>query len=386
VEPFTLTVAKDVLADLHERLARTRWPDQVEGAGWSYGADKAYLRELVRYWLDGFDWRAQERRLNAIPQFRAKAGGFDLHFAWLGGKGPAPLPLVISHGWPSTFYEMHKIIGPLSDPAAHGGKPQDAFDVVIPSLPGFGLSERPARRGFVRVDNVFRELMTDVLGYKRFVAHGSDVGARITSALGRHHADVVDGIHLGSVDLDWPEPLPSDADMNEEEKDYIARVLRWEKADGAYAAIQATRPQTLAYALNDSPVGLAAWIVEKFREWSDCHGDVESRFTKDDLLTTITLYWVTQTINSSMRRYYEVRHNPAPDPLPLGKRIETPTSVAMFPGESELIVPRRFAERAYNIVRWTDMPRGGHFAALEEPELLVADIREAFRPLRRRVA
>jgi pimeloyl-ACP methyl ester carboxylesterase len=386
MEPFTLAVAPEVLSDLRERLVRTRWPDEVEGAGWDYGTELAYLKELVRYWLDGFDWRAQERRLNTLPQFRARAGGFDVHFVHVRGRGPAPLPLVISHGWPSTFHEMHRIVGPLSDPAAHGGSPEDAFDVVVPSLPGFGLSERPRRRGFVRVDDVWRALMTEVLGFRRFVAHGADVGARVTSALGRHHGDVVAAIHLGSVDLDWPEPLPPEAELSPEERDYLARVARWERTEGAYAELQATRPQTLAYGLNDSPAGLAAWIVEKFRAWSDCHGDLESRFTKDDLLTTITLYWVTQTIGSSMRRYYERQHDPSAAPRPNGFRVETPTSVAMFPGERELIVPRRFAERVYQVVRWTDMPRGGHFAALEEPELLVADLREAFRETRRRLA
>jgi len=382
--PFTLDVPPEALADLRRRLERTRWPDEVQGAGWDYGTAAGYLRDLVRYWLEAFDWRAQERRLNAIPQFRAQAGGFDIHFAWLRGRGPAPLPLVLTHGWPSTIYEMAGILGPLADPASHGGSPEDAFDVVVPSLPGFGWSERPAHRGFVRVDRIWRALMTQVLGYRRFVAHGSDVGARVTSALGRYHGDVVAGIHLGSVDLEWPEPLPPEAELTLEERDYVARVGRWERTEGAYADLQATRPQTVAYGLNDSPAGLAAWIVEKFRAWSDCRGDIELRFSKDEILTTVCVYWFSETINSSMRRYFERRHDPAPDPLPLGTRIETPTAVAMFPGERELLVPRRFAERAYNLVRWTEPPRGGHFPALEEPELLVEDLRAAFRPFRGR--
>ena len=274
---------------------------------------------------------------------------------------------------------MHKIIGPLTDPASHGGDPADAFDVVVPSLPGFGLSERPLRPGPERVDLLWRTLMTKVLGYPRFGAHGSDVGARVTSALGRLHQDVVVGIHIGSVDLDWLEPLPPPSEMSTAERDYLERCKRWDKEEGAYAEIQATRPQTVAYALNDSPAALAAWIVEKFRAWSDCGGDVESRFTKDDLLTTITLYWVTETINSSMRRYYNVRHHP----VPRDKRVEVPTGIAMFPGEKDLLVPRSWAERAYEVRHWTDMPRGGHFAALEEPALLVEDIRKFFGELRR---
>jgi pimeloyl-ACP methyl ester carboxylesterase len=224
--------------------------------------------------------------------------------------------------------------------------------------------------------------MTEVLGYRRFVAHGGDVGARVTSALGRFHGDVVSGIHIGSVDLDWPDPLPLDTDLSEAERDYLARVKRWEKEEGAYGEIQATRPQTLAYGLNDSPAGLAAWLVERFRAWSDCDGNVESRFTKDELLTNVMVYWLTQTIGSSMRRYFEVRHNPAPNPLKLGERIEVPTGIAMFPGEKDLLVPREWAERCYNVKRWTDMPRGGHFPALEEPELLVEDLRAFFREFR----
>jgi pimeloyl-ACP methyl ester carboxylesterase len=300
----------------------------------------------------------------------------------MAGRGPRPFPLVLTHGWPSTFFEMYKIIGPLSDPEAYGGDAADAFDVVVPSLPGFGFSQRPVRRGFVRVDNLWRELMTGLLGYRRFGAFGTDVGARVTSALGRFHGDVVAGIHLGSVDVEWPEPLPAESELSEREREYVQRVRKWEREEGAYAALQSTRPQTAAYGLNDSPAGLAAWIVEKFRAWSDCGGEVERRFTKDELLTTVTIYWVTQTINSSMRRYFEKRHGGAPAALRPGERIECPTGVAMFPGERELVVPREWGERVYNVRRWTEMPRGGHFAALEEPELLVEEIRAFFRGVR----
>jgi len=224
--------------------------------------------------------------------------------------------------------------------------------------------------------------MTKVLGYPRFGAQGGDIGARITSALGRLHSDVVAGIHIGSVDLDWPDPLPHPTQLSSAEQNYLSRVARWEKEEGAYADIQSTRPQTLAYGLNDSPIGLAAWIVEKFRAWSDCDGDLESRFTKDQLLTNITIYWVTQTINSSMRRYFEKRHDPNLTPLNTGNRVETPTAIAMFPGEKALVVPREWADRAYNIHQWTEMPRGGHFPAYEEPGLLVEDIRSFFRRFR----
>lgn len=382
MEAFTLNVPSAVLEDLQLRLARTRWPDQIRAAGWSYGTDLSYMQELVEYWRKAFDWRAQERLINQLPQFHTRVEGLNIHFVYVRGTGPAPFPLVLTHGWPSSFFEAYKIVGPLTDPGSHGGDPADAFDVVVPSLPGFGFSERPTQPGLVPIDMIWRRLMTDKLGYSRFGAHGVDIGARATSALGRFHPDAVAGIHLGSVDLDWPDPLPEDNDLTEAERSYLNRARHWEQEEGAYAEIQATRPQTLAYGLNDSPVGLAAWIIEKYWAWSDCHGDLESRFTKDELLTNIMIYWVSETINSSMRRYFESRHNPSPRPLKLGERIETPTGIAMFPGEVDLVVPREWAERCYNIKRWTDMPAGGHFPALEEPSLLVEDIRAFFRPYR----
>jgi pimeloyl-ACP methyl ester carboxylesterase len=371
VRPFRIHVPDADLEDLRERLARTRWPDAVEGAGWDYGTDLDYLRELVEYWRTSFDWRRFEREVNALPQYVARVGDFDVHFLHFRGSAPNALPLVVTHGWPSSPFEMRGLAARLAD----GDAP---FDVVVPAMPGFGFSSRPTRRGFVRVDDLWRELMTEVLGYPRFVAHGVDVGARVTSALGRFHGDVVTAIHLGSVDLDGPEPPPPDAELSEAERDYLARVRRWDREEGGYAAIQGTRPQTLAYALHDSPVGLAAWIVEKFRAWSDCGGDVESRFSKDELLANVTLYWLTETMNASMRRYYEVRRRPA-DPSRAWKRVEVSTGIAMFPGEKDLLVPREWAERGYNVTRWTDMPRGGHFPALEEPALLERDLREFFR-------
>lgn len=382
MQRFEVAIADEVLDDLAARLDRTRWPDQVAGADWDYGTELSYLKELVGYWRHDFDWRAQERRLNELPQYVVRIGGLNIHFAHLCGNGPEPLPLVITHGWPSSFCEMYGIARRLADPAADGADPADAFDVVVPSLPGFGFSERPGRRGPVPTDRLWRELMTEVLGYRRFGAHGVDVGARVTSALGRFHGDVAVGIHIGSVDLDWPEPRPPEGELSDAERDYLKRVERWQNEEWAYGILQGTRPQTAAYGLNDSPAGLAAWIVEKFRAWSDCGGDLESRFTKDELLTNVTIYWATETINSSMRRYYEVRHDPSPRPLKLGERIETPTGIAMFPGEKDLVVPREWAERCYNVERWTDMPRGGHFPALEEPDLLVDDLRAFFRGLR----
>jgi len=382
IKPFKVQVPQAVLDDLQERLARTRWPDEVEGAQWDYGANLAYMKELLEYWRTSFDWRAQERAINAFAHFRAEIDGWGIHFIHERGKGPHPMPLIITHGWPSSFFEMLKIIPLLTDPASHGGDPADAFDVIVPSLPGFGFSDRRTRRGPLRAHEAWAKLMTDGLGYRRFAAQGGDIGAGVTSSLGRFYSEQVIGIHISSVDLVWPTPIPDATVLSEAEKDYLERVTRWEKEEGGYSHIQGTRPQTLAYGLNDSPAGLAAWIVEKWRAWSDCDGDVERCFSKDELLTTVTIYWVTGTINSSIRAYYESQHDPNPYPLKLGERIEVPTAVAMFPGEKDLIVPREWAERCYDVRRWTEMPRGGHFAAMQEPELLAQDIRGFFRMLR----
>ncbi len=326
MKPFTIHVKEEILDDLRLRLLQTRWPDQVDRAGWDYGAELSYMKELVGYWLQSFDWRKQERILNELPQFQAAIEGLDIHFVHVRGAGPNPLPLIITHGWPSSFAEMYGIIGPLTDPARHGADPDDSFDVVVPSLPGFGFSERPLQRGYLAVDRLWRKLMTEVLGYPRFVAHGTDVGARVTSALGRFHSDVVAGIHIGSVDLDWQEPHPKESALTEAERDYLGHVARWEKEEGAYAEIQATYPQTVAYGLNDLPVGLAAWIVEKFRAWSDCGGNLESHFSMDILLTNIMIYWVTQTINSSMRRYYEFAAQSCPQSAQAGGADRDPYS------------------------------------------------------------
>jgi len=369
MEPFSIHVPDAVLDDLRARLARTRWPDEVDGGGWDLGTDRAYLQGLVGYWRDGFDWRRVERALNAHPQFIADVDGVRIHFAHVRGRGPAPFPLILTHGWPSTFAELLPLVPLLTED----------FDLVIPSLPGFGFSSPHTRRGPRRIHDLWAKLMT-ALGYPRFGACGSDVGARVTSRLGLFHPDRVAGIHLSSVDLEWPHPLPDDLDA--EERDYVARVERWERLEGAYDAIQSTYPQTLAYGLADSPAGLAGWIVEKFRAWSDCGGDLASRFSADELLTTLTLYWVTGSINSANRHYYEAKHDPHPPRVALGERIAVPAGIAMFPGEAELRVPRRFAERCYQVARWTEMPRGGHFPALEEPQLLAGEIRELFALIR----
>jgi pimeloyl-ACP methyl ester carboxylesterase len=381
VEPFRIAVPDAVLADLRERLARTRFPDEVPGSGWTYGADLAYVRELVAHWRDRYDWRAEEARLNAFPQYRARVGGLGIHFIHARGAGPRPLPLVLTHGWPGSVAEFTEVIGPLADPARHGGDPADAFDVVVPSMPGYGFSDHPADPGMhpERIAALWAELM-DGLGYRRFGAQGGDWGAMVTTYLGARHADRLAGIHLNMV-LAFPEDRknpPLDGVTQEELVD-LMRMQDFLREETGYQRIQGTKPQTLAYALNDSPAGLAAWIVEKFRAWSDCGGDVERRFTKDRLLTNVMLYWVPETANASCRLYYEAQH--AGQFPPTGFRVEVPTGCAIFPGEL-FKPPRVWAEKMFNVQRWTRLPSGGHFAAMEEPAALVEDVRAFFRPLR----
>ena len=376
IQPFTIAVADDVLADLRRRLAATRWPDEVDDAGWDYGANLAYLKGLVAYWRDGFDWRAQEATLNQYAQYRADIDGVGVHFVHEHGHGPHPLPLIITHGWPSSFAQMLKIVPLLTDPARYGGDPADAFDVVVPSLPGFGFSDRPRARGMngQRIATLWARLMADTLGYRRFAAAGGDLGSPVTRRLALAHPDLVVGMHLTDVGY----PTADRPDFSAAERRYLDAVRDWSAHEGAYMMLQSIKPQTLAYGLTDSPVGLAAWIVEKFRAWSDCAGDVERRFSKDELLTTIMIYWVTETINSSVRLYYENRGIP---PLAPEQRINVPAGVAIFPKDLAL-PPREWAERSLRVERWTEMPRGGHFAAMEEPALLVEDLRAFFRPLR----
>ncbi len=379
--PFRLHVSDDVLADLRDRLARTRFPDQAPGAPWAYGTDVAYLRDLVEYWRTRFDWRAQEAELNAFPQFKVPVDGIDLHFLHVPGKGPDPTPLLLSHGWPGSVFEFLEIIPMLTDPARFGGDPADAFTVVAPSLPGYGLSFAPGqeRFGLERIADAFAELMTGVLGYRRFAAQGGDWGAFITSRLGHAHADKLYGIHVNllAVRRDpkmLESPTPEEAKFAEE----LAVFL---KEETGYQWIQGTKPQTLAFGLTDSPAGLAAWIAEKFRSWADCGGTIENAIPRDRMLADITLYWVTGAIGSTFWPYYARMHGPWPIPE---RGVTVPMGYAQFPTEI-LRPPRSVAERMYtDIRRWTVMEKGGHFAAMEQPAALAHEIREFFRPLRRR--
>ena len=377
VQPFKVQIPQATLDDLRQRLQGTRTCNEITGALWDYGANLAYMKELIDYWQNQFDWRVQEELINRFAHFRADVDGLNIHFIHEKGLGSNPIPIIITHGWPDSFFRMLKIIPLLTDPERHGGDPADSFDVIVPSMPGYGFSDRPTERGMTvpRIAELWARLMTE-LGYHRFAAQGGDIGGGVTKQLAIAHPDLLLGIHLTDVNYPYFGEMPHD--LSEAEQKYIEETARWGQAEGAYAMIQATKPQTLAYGLNDSPAGLAAWIVEKFRAWSDCDGDVERRFTKDELLTNITIYWVTETISSSIRLYYEELHNPAP---PKDARSEVPTGVAIFPKDITP-APREWALRTLNVQRWTEMPRGGHFPAMEEPDLLVEDIRAFFRPLR----
>ena len=381
VRPFTIQVPDEVLEDLRQRLGKTRFPDEIPGSGWDYGSNLDYLKELVQYWRTDFDWRAQEEKLNRFHHYKTPVDGLDIHFIHERGVGPNPMPLVMTHGWPSCFFEMTKIIPLLTDPGRHGGDPADAFDMVVPSLPGFGFSDHAKTRGMDvrRVAGMWNQLMTENLGYPRFAAQGGDIGAGVTSRLGYAHADHLYGIHLTSITRPTPYLGPGSRPITDAEQALIDQRARWQQEEGGYAHIQGTKPQTLAYGLNDSPAGLAAWIVEKYRTWSDCNGDVESRYTKDELLTIVTIYWVTQTISSSTRMYLENQRQL----WVMGKdeNVPAPAGMAMFPQEIAR-PPREWGERSNHVVRWEEMPTGGHFAALEEPELLAQEVRAFFRQFR----
>lgn len=374
--PFRIDVADDVLLDLRERLAQTRWPDALPDSGWDYGTNRDYLQQLVRYWHDQYDWRAWEKLLNTFPQFLTEIDGIRVHFLHVKARGTNAIPLLLTHGWPGSFFEMYKIIGPLTDPVQYGGDPADAFDVVVPSLPGYGFSGPTAVRGVTvaRIATIFATLMHD-LGYQRFAAQGGDWGLYITATLARSYVDKIIGLHL---DMQPARGVLSQEATTDAERRWYERRTQWIWNESGYSHIQETRPQTLAYGLNDSPVGLAGWLVEKFRAWSDCAGELERVFSKDEVLTMVMIYWVTQTINSSTRLYYETYHQ---RDTTLTERVEVPTGIAVFRDELP-VPPRSLAQRMYNLHRWTEMEAGGHFAALEQPHALVEDIRAFFRPLR----
>jgi len=379
IVPFSIRVPDAALDDLKQRLARARFPEPLPPAGWAYGTDLAYLKDLVGYWRDRFDWRAQERRLNQFEQFTTSIDGLPVHFIHRRSKQPNAFPLLVTHGWPGSIVEFTKVIGPLTDPAAHGGRAEDAFDVVMPSLPGFAFSGKPAEPGYdpARIAQLLAKLMAR-LGYQRYGAQGGDWGAIVNTQVALADPQHVAGLHLNMCTAAAPAGADANAGLSAAEAARMKARQTFQAEETGYQQIQGTKPQTLGIALNDSPVGLAAWIVEKFRTWCDCDGNPETIFSRDELLTNITLYWVTQTAASSARIYYESRHPTSPVNR---NRIEVPTACADFPKEI-IWSPRAHVATRYNIVRWTEMPRGGHFAALEQPQLLVDDVRAFFREVR----
>jgi pimeloyl-ACP methyl ester carboxylesterase len=384
-ERFRIAISDTVLRDLSERLARSRFLPDFANADWAYGANGDYLRELVSYWRDGFDWRRQEAVMNRFDHFRVTIDGASIHYIRARGKGPSPMPLILSHGWPWTFWDWQKVIEPLADPAAYGGDPADAFDVIVPSLPGFGFSSPLSTPGIdaLRTADLWRVLMCDVLNYPKFAAHGGDWGAFVTAQLGHKHADSLIGIHLANgAPLDFFQTgLPVPEDYASDEAGLYERTIKFFAEGHGYSAIQSTRPQTLGYALDDSPLGLAAWLVEKRRDWSDCGGDVERAYSKDDLITSIMLYWVTETIGTSARFYYEGRVNPWKASHARSPTVDVPTGIIRF--ENDVCWwPRKLMERHYAIRRWTRVPQGGHFAPMEQPQILVEELRAFFRELR----
>ncbi|HEU4897402.1 MAG TPA: epoxide hydrolase [Actinomycetota bacterium] len=377
IRPFRLDVPQADLDDLRERLARTRWPGELPGAGWEAGVPLGYLKDLVAYWHTSYDWRAHEARLNEFPQFTTVIDGQNVHFLHVRSPNPGALPLIITHGWPGSVVEFMKIIGPLTDPAGHGGDPADAFHVVAPSLPGFGFSSPLAGQGWDtrRVARAWAELMHR-LGYDRYGAHGGDTGSVVSPELGRIDPEHVIGVHVNNLGT-FPSGDPAElADLTEADQARLALLSKWGHDMSGYAIVQSTRPQTLSYALTDSPAGQLAWIVEKFKEWTDPHASLpEDAVDRDLILTNVSVYWLTGTAGSAARIYYEgARSWGQAQP-----RSSVPTAVAVFPGDTTI---RPLADRDHNVVHWAEFSRGGHFAAMEAPDLLVGDVREFFGQVR----
>jgi pimeloyl-ACP methyl ester carboxylesterase len=378
IRPFRIDVPQAELDDLLDRLARTRWPDAVPGVGWSQGVPLDYLKELAEYWRTAYDWRKQEAALNAFPQFTTEIDGQNIHFLHVRSPEPDATPLILTHGWPGSVAEFVNVIGPLTDPRAHGGDPADAFHLVIPSIPGYGFSGPTRETGWnlARIAAAFAELMRR-LGYARYGAQGGDWGAGISRELGLLAPERVIGVHLNML-LTFPSGDPAElAALPETERERLTSSLdRYNNEFAGYMRIQATRPQTLAYGLTDSPVGQLAWIVEKFKDWTDSDQVPEDAVDRDHLLTNVMLYWLTGTAGSSARLYWEFSQAWA-----MPRMLTVPTAVAVFP--KDIAQPARMlAEKTNTIVRWTEFDRGGHFAAMEEPALLVGDVREFFRPYR----
>ncbi len=382
-QPFRIEIPQEAIDDLRERLRRTRWPDEVQDADWDYGVPLEFMRNIIHYWATSFDWRAQEERMNSFRNYRAEIGGMGVHFVYEPGQGPDPIPLLINHGWPSSFLEMLDLIPLLTNPGEFGGDPADAFDVVVPSIPGYGFSDRPVRRDFSYPDvaEMWIELM-EGLGYRRFGAHAHDHGAAIMTHINVSHPDRIVGYHTTEPSIPGANVTLQSADLTDAERDFLETRARWQTLDDGYARIQSTRPQTFAYGLNDSPVGLAAWLLDKWFAWTaPPSGNLEDRFSKDQLLSMVSLYWFTETVNATGRAYYEGTNDTRK--LPSNLATQVPTGVSLVATQAIERPPREFVARRYRDIRyWVDLGRGGHFVAGEEPQLLAESIRSFFRLLR----
>ncbi len=379
IKPFNISVSDDTLNQIYSKVKNYPWHEMPNDGGWEYGANLDYMKEISKYWVSEFDWRKYEREINKFPNFITKVDDIDIHFIHEKGSGSKPMPLLISHGWPGTIVEFLHIIEKLAHPEHFGGKEEDAFDVIAPSLPGFGFSGRPpCPVGPRKMANIFNNLMTKKLGYKNYLAQGGDWGGAITTWLAYDHSKTCNAIHINIFTMRHP-----NGSQTKEEKDWETKFVKDQIMQDGYRTQQATKPQTLSYGMMDSPVGIAAWIIEKFYFWSDIkNNDIESVYSKDTLLANIMVYIVTKTFNTASWIYYGRREEGGRFLPKDFRRIEVPTAAALFPAEMLAWPPRSYAERMYNIKRWTKMPKGGHFAALEQPDLLVDDIRAFARSLR----
>jgi pimeloyl-ACP methyl ester carboxylesterase len=366
IEPFMISISPYVIDDLRERIGRARWPDEVGGSGWRYGANEEYLKCLCTHWANGFDWKEQEERLNWLHHFRTNIDGTGIHFIHEKGKGRKRMPLLLIHGWPDSFARFLKLIPLLTAEGEEG----ISFDLVIPSIPGFGFSDRPAEPGmnFTRIADLFGRLMRE-LGYNQYMIHGGDLGSAIAEQLAIGFPEDVIGLHLTEVPYQHFYSLKPE-ELTEAEKKYIEAGQQWQMREGAYNLLQSTKPQTLAYALNDSPIGLAAWVIEKFYSWTDHPGDLEKVYTRDELLVNLTIYWATQTAGSAARLYYEAMHSQY---RTANGRLDIPTAICL-PPKDLVTAPREFGERFFNILQWTELGSGGHFIQMERPDAIAVDL------------
>ena len=378
IRPFKINISNKIIEDINTKVADYPWHEMPDDGGWNYGTNLEYMKEISKYWIDKFDWKNVEEKINKFQNFKSNVDGIDIHFIQEKGSGSNPKPLLLSHGWPGSIIEFLHIIDQLAHPEKFGGKEEDAFDVIIPSLPGFGFSGRPSRPiGPRKMASIFNSLMTEVLGYKSYIAQGGDFGGTIATWLAHDFPKTCTAIHINILITRHP-----DGPQTEEEKEWQERFKKEQRIEDGYRTQQATKPQTLSYAMMDSPVGVAAWIIEKMRGWSDIkNGDIESVYSKDILLSNIMIYLVTKTFNTASWIYYG-RVGEGGRFLPKeGLPIRVPTAVALFPKEYLEWAPRSYVERIYKIKSWTEMPKGGHFAALEQPDLLVKDIRDFAKSL-----